>query len=97
MGPGNYQTPGLPSRPKFAWDTKNCPWTDGTGNQEIYASAVAKWSLFHDKLADNNSNKIAANCRGIVLEANLYGRAKDICRFLTHDQLTANDGAQKNC
>ena len=30
-----------------------------------------------------------------MLEANVFGRAKDICRKLTQEQLTATDGAQQ--
>ena len=95
MGPANGMShiAHLPHRPKFSWDTKNCPWTDGVGNQEPYAHAVKQWSLFHDGLADNNSNKINKQLRGIVLEGNLYGRAKDLAKSISPTKLSSERGA----
>ena len=83
----------LPHRPKFSWDTKNCPWTDGVGNQESYAHSVKQWSMFHDGLAENNLNKIAKKLRGIVLEGNLYGRAKDLVKSIQPEELSSERGA----
>lgn len=83
----------LPTRPKFSWDIKNSPWTDGVGSQECYAHSVKQWCLFHDRLPDNNANRIAPNVRGIILEANLYGRAKDLCKSITAEQLGSDTGA----
>ena len=58
-----------------------------------YSHAVKHWSLFHDRLPDGNSNNIQSNLRVIVLEANLFGRARDICSSLTPEQLGGHDGA----
>ena len=95
MGPANGMShiAHLPHCPKFSWDTKNCPWTDGVGNQEPYAHAVKQWSLFHDGLSDNNSNKINKQLRGIVLEGNLYGRAKDLAKSISPTELSSERGA----
>ena len=66
----------LPSRPRFSWDTRNAPWTDGIGDQEDYANAVKRWCAFHDSLHDNNANKVMKVSRGMILQSQLYVRAK---------------------
>ena len=92
MGPGDSSSAALPSRPRFSWDIKNVPWTDGKGNQEEYAKAVELWNAFHNKLTDSNSNKIPADLRGIMLQSQLYGRARDICRSITDTDIQSNTG-----
>ena len=94
MGPGNVQSCSLPSRPKFSWDLRSPPWTDGCGNQEEFARSVAQWSKFHDGLPDSNSNKIGVPLRGICLAAQLFGRAKDLCIGLTSDELSSPNGTK---
>ena len=94
MGPDTRTNPSLPSRPKFSWDTRNPPWTDGRGNQEEYARAVTQWATFQDGLPDSNSNKIGIPLRGICLIAQLFGRAKDLCMGLTAEQLASSDGVK---
>ena len=95
MGPesGSSFNVHLPTRPKYSWDTKNCPWADDVGNQEPYAHSVKQWCLFHDGLSDNNSIKIANNIRGIVLERNLYGRAEDLAKSIPLIELSSERGA----
>ena len=63
MGPefGSTHNMNLPSRPKFSWDTKNCPSKDVVGNQEPYAHSIKQWMMFHDGLADTNSKKSHRN------------------------------------
>lgn len=68
MGPADP-----PSRRHLTWDARTVPWSDGSDNQLPYAEAVRRWSAFHDKMAEYNSNKIAKSQRGIVLLSKLYG------------------------
>ena len=70
----------LPMRPKFSWDLKKAPWTDGKGSQEQYAEAVHLWKLHHDALSNNTSGKIPKKLLGMVLKSHLYKRAKDLDR-----------------
>lgn len=96
MGPAiDSSSAGLPSRPRFSWDIKNVPWTNGKGNQEEYAKAVALWDAFHNKLPDYNSNKISIELRGIMLHSQLYGRAKDIRRLIADDDIQSGTGWKK--
>ena len=93
MGPATaHSTSTLPSRPKFSWDIRSPPWTDGKGNQDEYVRSVRQWCRFHDGLSDANSNKITPVLRGICLSSQLYGRAKDLCIGLSSDQLSADNG-----
>ena len=91
--------PDLPSRPRFSWDSRQVPWTDGKGNQEQYAAAVRLWKLFHDTLPAANANKIPKSLQGVMLRSQLYGQAADLCKGLTDSDLTNEAGAQKvlNC
>ena len=52
MGPGFEFNKAMPSRPKYSWDIKNVPWTDGKGNQDECAESVELWTAFHDALPD---------------------------------------------
>ena len=79
MGP---ESNNLPSRPRFSWDIRTVPWTDGRGNQEQYAEGVSLWQAFQDTLADSNSNKEAKAARGIMLQSQLFGRARDLCKAI---------------
>ena len=90
MGPANVNT--LPTRPRFMWDTKSPPWTDGKGNQEKFKVAVEDWVEFHDSLPGNHTTKIAKGMQGLLLKSQLYGQAADLCSALTKDQLKSNDG-----
>ena len=90
MGPDSY-----PSRPKFHWDVRNPPWTDGKGSQDQYFRAVKLWKNFHDKLPENNSNKIPKSLQGIILQSQLYDRAVDLVKKLTPDEIESEDGALK--
>lgn len=73
MGLHNATISTVPSRPRFAWDAKSPPWTDGNGNQERFKAAVEDWKEFHDSLPDNNLNKITTGLQGIVLKSQLFG------------------------
>lgn len=94
MGPGQGNE-SLPSRPKYAWDMRNAPWTDGRGDQSDYSIAVKQWKAFHDKLPPSNSNKIPSDLQGIILQSQLYGRAKDLCKALTDTEVQSDDGPYK--
>ena len=85
--------PDLPSRPRFSWDIKTPPWTDGKGSQEGYFDAVMLWKQFHDALMINNQNKIPPTLQGIVLQSQLYGRAKDIVKAIPTADITSMEGA----
>ena len=87
----------LPKRPRFSWDIRSVPWTDGKGDQAEYVAAVKSWSSFHDKLPDSNSNKIPQELRGIMLQSHLYGRAKDLCKDLLFEEIESEDGVEKIC
>eukprot|EP00178_Gracilaria_changii_P001339 TRINITY_DN1187_c0_g1_i12.p1 TRINITY_DN1187_c0_g1~~TRINITY_DN1187_c0_g1_i12.p1 ORF type:complete len:348 (-),score=40.05 TRINITY_DN1187_c0_g1_i12:1053-2096(-) len=93
MGPGSSSSD-LPTRPRFTWDIRNVPWTDGKGNQEPYATAVRQWSALHGKLNDDNSNKIPEDLQGIMLQSQLYGRARDLCKSIPQDIIESKDGVQ---
>ena len=91
MGPGGESSSSheksiyLPSRPKFSWDVRNIPWTDGRGDQSGYARSVKLWKKFHALLAVNNSNKIPDNLQGIMLQSQLFGRAAYLCKSVPED------------
>ena len=87
----------LPKRPRFSWDIRSVPWTDGKGDQEEYVNAVRSWSSFHNKLPDSNSNKIPKSLRGIMLHSNLYGRAKYLCKEISFTEIESDDGVDKIC
>ena len=95
MGPGvsASQTSELPKRPKFSWDLKSAPWTDGKGSQEQYAEAVELWKLYHDSLADGTSGKIPKKLQGVILKSQLYGRARDFARSVEKSVLVSEGGS----
>lgn len=94
MGPAQESSSRVPSRPKFSWDIKNVPWTDGKGCQEDYSKAVHLWNKFHDRLPDSNSNKIPKELRGIMLQSQLYGRARDLCMTISDSDIQSNNGSK---
>lgn len=87
MGPA--LTSNLPSRPKFFWDAKSPPWTDGKGDQEEYRDSVKLWQTFHNALPDSNSNMIPTALQAVCLKSQLYGRAKDLCSGISEAELVA--------
>ena len=90
MGPEGNQR--LPTRPKYSWDIKNVPWTDAVGDQFEYYKAVNRWGAFQDTLSASNTNKIDVASRGMVLQSNLYGRARDLCEGIDFDKINSKDG-----
>ena len=90
MGPASANA--LPNRPRYSWDIRNAPWTDGVGDQENYANAVSRWCAFHDSLPDTNSNKVLRGSRGLILQSQLYGRAKVKGDALSDDLLKCAKG-----
>ena len=87
----------LPKHPRFSWDIRSVPWTDGRGNQEDYVNAVRSWTAFHAELPDSKSNKIPKGLRGIMLHSHLYGRAKDLCKEIPFKEISSADGVEKIC
>lgn len=77
-GPDNVYRTDRPQHSRFTWDLRNCPRTNGRGNQEPYATAVRRWCSYNDALTDGNQNKIPKNLRGLTLHAQLYDRAFDL-------------------
>lgn len=82
----------LPSRPKYSWDVRNVPWTDGRGDQAGYARSVKLWRKFHAHLPANKSNQIPAELEGIMLQSQLYGRAQDLVKAVTEEDIESEDG-----
>ena len=93
MGPAHQNL--LPSRPKFSWDSKTAPWTDGKGEQEGYHKSVKLWNAFNDALPNSNSNKIPKALRAICLKSQLFGRAADLCSGIDDASLTTDDGVKR--
>ncbi len=87
----------LPKRPRFSWDTRLVPWTDGKGNQEDYVNAVRSWSAVDNMLPDTNNRKISKELHRIMLHSHLYGRAKNICQEIPFNQIATEDGCDKVC
>ena len=83
----------MPTTPRFSWDIRNIPWTDGKGNQEEYAKSVELRNAFHNKLPDSNSNKIPLALRGIMLQSQLYGRAMDMCKSTLDEDIQSTTGS----
>ena len=92
MGPGLANS--LPTRPKFTWDAKSPPWTDGKGNQEKFKLAVEDWKEYHDSLPAANSHKLVVAMQGIVLKSQLFGQAADLCAEITKEQLKSANGVK---
>ena len=80
----------LPSRARFSWNINNVPWTDGKGNQEDYGNSVKLWFALHSKLSDGNRNKITTKLQDLMLQSQLYGRARDLCKMI-HDTTIQSD------
>lgn len=47
----------FPLRPRFSWDIKAVPWTDGIGDKYEYFKAVDRCIEFFGNLPESNSNK----------------------------------------
>lgn len=58
----------FPKRPRFAWDEKCPPWTDGKGNQDKFKAAVEDWKEFNNALPASSPNKVPTTLQGIVLK-----------------------------
>lgn len=49
------------------------------------------WGAFDDALPDTNSNKLPVAFREIMLQANLYGCAKEICHKIRDETIRSNN------
>ena len=94
MGPANNSSHELPNRPKFSWDGKTVPWTDGHGPQDRYAESVAEWSMYHDLLPMGNANRYDKKIRGTILKSQLFGRPRDLVRSIAAEDLQSDMGVQ---
>ncbi len=91
MGPGST----LPLRPKFSWDIRSVPWTDGKGDQAQYASSVSLWKSFHEQSSCKQSKaKFRKDLQGIMLLSQLYGRALDVCKKIPDNVVQSVDGVK---
>lgn len=72
----------LPTRARFTWDIKTVPWSDGVGDQTLYAQTVHHWLKFYNRLPKLNSNRIAKNNSGIVLLLHLFWNTATLCRTI---------------
>ena len=86
-----------PKRPKFSWEIRSVPWTDGRGDHAEHVDIVKSWWWFHDKLPDSNRYKIPNKLRGILLQSYLYGCAKDLCKDLLFEEIESEDEVDKIC
>lgn len=87
----------LPKSPRFCWDIRYIPLTDGKGNQEKFVNALKSWESFHDELADTNIDKLPKSLRGTVLHSHLYERAKDFCKHTTFSKMKSKTGVKLIC
>lgn len=55
---------------------KNASWTDGFGDQKPYVNLVRISCMFHETLPESNANKIHKASRGMLFQAQFFGRAK---------------------
>ena len=83
----------MPSRHRFSSTLKDPPWTDGKGNQENYFKSVKQWKTFHERLPDDNNNKIGSTLQGMILQSQLFGRASDICEKFEDAVIQSEGGA----
>lgn len=89
---GPDQASALLSRPRFLWGTRNASWTDDVGDKEPFVIAVRRLLVFHDTLTNPNSNKARKTCSGMILQWQLYGRAKIRGSALANDFPLSEDG-----
>lgn len=81
-------------RPRFSWDARNVPWTDGVGDQVEYSEAFLARGSFHHIPSEKNGNQIEKKNRDIVLMSNLFRQAKDVCHAVHGEVLPSDEGAQ---
>ena len=89
----NHNSNDLPSRPRFQWDMRSPPWTDGRGPQHDFVKNVKLWKEFHAALPDSNSNKVPKSLQGIILKSQHYHRASDLGSKVSDEELRFPDGA----
>lgn len=76
---------------------RNCPWTDGEYNQEMYEKNVQLWCLYNNELPVNNPNRIIPEVRGVTLQGQLYERAIHLYNGISDHIIASKDGAEGNC
>lgn len=59
-----------------------------------YVKSVRRWGVFQDNLDDQNSHKIDAANRGIVLLSHLYGLARDLFQGIGDDLIESQNGTE---
>lgn len=83
----------MSNKPRFGWDIRTSPGTDGKGYQEGYARAFELWCDYQDSLPDINTNKINKTQCGTLLLAQLSSRAIDRTSGLSKDDVKSDGGA----
>lgn len=81
------------SHPRFVWDVRLPPRTDGQGNQEAYWEAASLWKEYHGSLPFKNSNQVPPNQQGIILISQLEGREKNMAKELSKEDLKEEEGS----
>ena len=83
-----------PGRPRFHWDPRNAPWTDGRDPQDEYIRAVKHWCRYHDAVPDSYSKKVPTDLQAMLLHAQLQERANEITMSIDVEQLKSPTGEQ---
>ena len=94
MGADGTSTDKSMSRPKFQWELRTAPWTNGRGPQDEYADAVDRWCDMHDLLDEKNPNKLSDELRGTMLWSQLVVRAKDVTSKNPKEVLMSTNGTK---
>lgn len=92
MVPVPHSRSNVPSRTRFMWELRNCPWTDGKVPQEGYDSSVYFWSDYHDNFPISNANKIPNSLRCFQLMAQLFFHAADLIKYIPRTTIIYEDG-----
>lgn len=74
----------LHARPKFQWDLKSAPSTDGIGDQTEYRQNLRKWKQFPNARPNATGKTYRPQ---YMLSVLLLGRAKKLCSGITDQQL----------
>lgn len=91
MGPEDRSETG---RPRFQWDVKNAPWSDGVGDQYEYVRSVRSRSVCMDALGTNRSNRVPKKLRRLLLQAQLRWRGKELTSHLSPEELVTGNGVE---
>ena len=60
------------------------------GKEQYYANYVKLWCALHSKLPEGNSSKILTELQVLMLQSELYGRARDLCKMIPDTTIQSN-------